>query len=456
MLQSHTSTKHPPQPQPSTDQKILQVRILWQGTTIDVGHFSRPKRVTMGSHPLNDFQFPAPEEIELTNIPIIIPYLDGFGVFCPEGMTGEYIKQGGFIEDLFAHGQKQYVDGCKGVVYLIEDDEEILVRTDSIDIECKFVESSAQQSLPKTKRIDYMFWRILSFSAILHFAFILCFQFAPKELNASIIQKGKYTTLIIAPQPDKKPVKNETLDRPKEPTNTKPKQTTTNQRESTNDTETPTEKNIGKKGMMGLINSMSMTGGNTNLFSMKTSSNLLNALGASSQGAGPDQPSIWGRYKQDGPGGGGGVGGSYGLQGTWGCTGKHCKKGTYSRHNISHSKLRRRKKRIMLVADGGYVLKGSLDKGEIARVVRRGWIQIRYCYERQLRKDPKLAGKVTLRWIIGRDGSVQHVSILQTTLNNERVENCIARRVYRWRFPQPRGGGKVTIRYPLIFKNVSR
>ena len=99
-------------------------------------------------------------------------------------------------------------------------------------------------------------------------------------------------------------------------------------------------------------------------------------------------------------------------------------------------------------------IQGGLTRRQVARVVQMYWAQIMYCYERNLQKVPNLAGKVVLKWKIGPMGAVTSVSVAQTTMNHERTEGCLLRRVSRWRFPKPQGGTTVTVRYPFVFRTV--
>lgn len=95
---------------------------------------------------------------------------------------------------------------------------------------------------------------------------------------------------------------------------------------------------------------------------------------------------------------------------------------------------------------------GSLSKKAIKRVIRRHAAAIRNCYERELRIQPKLAGKVTVRFTIGADGRVISAMAAKSTLGNKNVENCIVARVKRWKFPKPKGGGIVNINYPFVLR----
>lgn len=49
---------------------------------------------------------------------------------------------------------------------------------------------------------------------------------------------------------------------------------------------------------------------------------------------------------------------------------------------------------------------GALDKALIDEVIKRNTSQIRYGYTREISKQPDIAGKVTVKFIIGKDGIV--------------------------------------------------
>ncbi len=95
---------------------------------------------------------------------------------------------------------------------------------------------------------------------------------------------------------------------------------------------------------------------------------------------------------------------------------------------------------------------GSLDKELIRQVIKRNINQIRYCYESQLTRYPKLQGKVAVKFVISASGSVASSQVAQSTANNAELETCVAGRVRTWIFPKPKGGGVVIVTYPFIFK----
>ncbi|MBX7232501.1 MAG: AgmX/PglI C-terminal domain-containing protein [Bdellovibrionales bacterium] len=99
-------------------------------------------------------------------------------------------------------------------------------------------------------------------------------------------------------------------------------------------------------------------------------------------------------------------------------------------------------------------VEGGLDKDVIARYIKSQLGQIRYCYERQLSANPDLYGKILVKFVIGSSGEVTTQSIGVSTLKSAMVEGCILRRVASWKFPTPKGGTKVIVSYPFLFKSI--
>lgn len=129
---------------------------------------------------------------------------------------------------------------------------------------------------------------------------------------------------------------------------------------------------------------------------------------------------------------GGGGGGKYGM-----AAGKIGRKG---RSNIS--------------AGGGQaVIMGALDRSVIDAYIRRNLAKIRWCYEKELNKDPKLFGRIVINFVISGTGSVSSSKVNRTTMGNKNVESCVASQIKKIRFPAPKGGGIVIVNYPFVFKH---
>lgn len=75
---------------------------------------------------------------------------------------------------------------------------------------------------------------------------------------------------------------------------------------------------------------------------------------------------------------------------------------------------------------------GGRNQDGIAAVIMRHNSAIEYCYQKELRREPNLKGKLVIRFVITPQGTVESVTILSSTLNNPGMEACIADRIQRW------------------------
>src|SRR3954452_5642240 len=94
---------------------------------------------------------------------------------------------------------------------------------------------------------------------------------------------------------------------------------------------------------------------------------------------------------------------------------------------------------------------GELDPAMVAKEVRTRLGAIKACYERALKRNPNLSGKVVIHWTITAAGTVSGTDVEQDTLGDSEVANCIKSLVSRWRFPAP-AGGSVDVSFPFVFQ----
>jgi hypothetical protein len=70
------------------------------------------------------------------------------------------------------------------------------------------------------------------------------------------------------------------------------------------------------------------------------------------------------------------------------------------------------------------------------RIIKDNIQMIQVCHERALRQDPSLiAGKVTVKIMIGRSGEVQQTQIIENTFYDRSIESCIQSQLLRIKFP---------------------
>jgi hypothetical protein len=119
--------------------------------------------------------------------------------------------------------------------------------------------------------------------------------------------------------------------------------------------------------------------------------------------------------------------------------------------SIGHRGLRGHHTRGPVVWWGdGTSISGRLPPEAIRRIVRQNFGRFRLCYENALAHNPTLAGRVTVRFVIGRDGSVASVENGGSDISDPAVVRCVVRSFYGLSFPQPEGG-IVTVTYPIVF-----
>lgn len=95
---------------------------------------------------------------------------------------------------------------------------------------------------------------------------------------------------------------------------------------------------------------------------------------------------------------------------------------------------------------------GALSKEVIDAMVRSHMSSIKDCYQRELDEHPHLEGKLVVRFVIEKDGSVSSATTKATELNNANVEACVNAVFMTMKFPEPRGGGIVIVSYPFQFE----
>jgi hypothetical protein len=148
--------------------------------------------------------------------------------------------------------------------------------------------------------------------------------------------------------------------------------------------------------------------------------------------------------------GGGGRGEGIGL-GSIGTLGHGAGTGTGQGFGSGHGRLGgSHRTKAPQVRMGATTVSGRLPPEVIQRIVRQNYGRFRMCYEQGLAKNPNLEGRVTVRFVIGRDGSVSNVSNGGSDIPDSGVVGCVIRNYYGLSFPQPEGG-IVTVVYPIMF-----
>jgi TonB family protein len=94
---------------------------------------------------------------------------------------------------------------------------------------------------------------------------------------------------------------------------------------------------------------------------------------------------------------------------------------------------------------------GEFDASLVVKMIKNRIGAIRACYERELKRNPTLAGKVTVQFTIEQQGNVSGVKVVDNTTGEAAVGTCVANAVQRFRFSPGPEGGSVSFSYPFVF-----
>lgn len=98
---------------------------------------------------------------------------------------------------------------------------------------------------------------------------------------------------------------------------------------------------------------------------------------------------------------------------------------------------------------GKTALRGGLDHDVVRLILARHVNEVKFCYVRQLKTSPRLAGELRVQFTVSSTGQVAAVSVLSSTTKSARLDLCIVGAFRRWLFPRPTGGGIAVITVPV-------
>lgn len=425
-----------------TDKRSIDVTALWGGTVIQVARAAVGESVTVGDDAAADIRLSHPS-IPQSRYPIVTV-----------GPTGAVVKP--------ASGMEVLVDGkaVSGPVNL-EVDQKVTVRIGPVELVVQYSKKSPLAWMAVSELIDVFYTKILALALILQIGLIIALLITPvlPSLDDEDLFKNnaEFTKLILAAQ-EKKKEKKEDLsgkkaasakddagvfgkkDKPKEDKAASKKGAPIvdkDKREEDRKMAQDALAALGLKGPEGAVSNVFGPGG--------LGSGVNNALGGLSGAAMGDAGGAGGLGSRGTGAGGGGTG--LGIGGLGSGTGR----GSGGSGNID---LGGRGKGTTKIVPGKIIYEGGLSREEIQRVISRVMSQIKYCYEKELNKDPNLEGKLVMFWLISGSGDVQTVQASQNTFSGPSgppIEQCVNRIIQRLKFPSPKGGGVVNVTYPFVF-----
>jgi len=94
------------------------------------------------------------------------------------------------------------------------------------------------------------------------------------------------------------------------------------------------------------------------------------------------------------------------------------------------------------------------DPATINSVVSSHRTSIRMSYEKYLKRNPNLAGKISVKFTISASGTVTMITVFENSTQDTELEQEIIRKIRMWRF-ETIPEGDVTVTYPFVFAPAS-
>jgi hypothetical protein len=106
-----------------------------------------------------------------------------------------------------------------------------------------------------------------------------------------------------------------------------------------------------------------------------------------------------------------------------------------------------------VIDQGPEIESSSCDRDAISRYVKRNLRAIQSCYERELKRNVSLKGKLVVRFTIGPSGRITEIDIDENSLGNDAVVACIKNTIRMWMFPIK--DNECPVAYPFVFAPAS-
>jgi len=449
---------------PAEDSKVLQVALLWGDTLINVQHFADGVPVTIGEGAGAKFNVFSGGVGQLFNLATAKGSTTVINVPADAGLvlstnndshkTKEQLKSEGKLRG--AEG------GVRADAIELGLHDRAQVSFESVAFILRYVRPSSALSVNTLEDSDFTFFKIASVCIMAFVALVAAMILNPLgDGSASddiFANPGKYVKMLVRAEKKVEIKKLKDLSGIKEGAKPKDDEGKFGKKDEKKKDADPSKKGAPvvdankreedrkKIQTAGLLGALAGNGAASNVFGPGgLGTGINNALGGLQGGAGlGDAHGVGGLGSRGSGSGGGGTGLGLGGLGT-----KGGGRGSGGNGSID---LGGRGKDTTRVIPGKTTVVGGLSKDVIAKVIKRHQNEIKFCFEQELQKNADLSGKVAVAFTIDPAGAVADASVAETSLNNSNAENCMLSRIRRWKFPEPQGGGVVSVTFPWIFK----
>jgi TonB family protein len=463
--------------------QATEVVVMWNGSVLHVYHYhadeKKPENFYIGEDPTCDFPIPAESLKGQTKIPLVLNHVGGSAsVTILPGAQGDVTYEDGnrvSLSELVSNGQAQASSEFSGgYTFAVPPKARVKIDFESWSFLVNAVPNPRKFAAPL--HFDWTSQIYTGFSLIMHSVFLFLIYFIPPDpegLSLDLLdENNRFIKYLLSPPEVQQDEVPEWLkkDKKDDEQGGKGKRHKGEEGQMGKRDSKKTDNHYGIKGPKdnpdphmarsmakemaknaGILSFLSSANAPTSPFGADSAlgidpENALGALMGNQVGANFGYGGLG--LRGTGRGGGGTGEGTIGL-GNLNTIGHGGGGGSGSGYGRGAGGLGGRRGRAPRIRSGAAMVKGSLSKEVIRRIVHRHINEIKFCYERQLAKRPDLSGRVAIKFIISGTGAVQMAAVASSTLGDPVVENCIAQAVRRWTFPQPEGGGIVIVTYPF-------
>src|ERR1700682_2008626 len=452
----------PEDERPRPGARVLLCGIVWGGSTL-----VELEQVSGGGDLAVNRLFDLPAVKLPKNFQIVKHVGEGHVLTLPVELKAE-IHHGAQVTSLREKGRRVQAP-FKGFAHTIGANERIVAQiAPRLTLVARYVRAARQRDKPLFEQLDFSFARTLLAALLALGLFFLMVSITPRsdDSYSDDLRRNqqRYTKYQVKPPAKVGQPKVKDLSGVKEGDKSKGDEGKLGKEEARKKEADPSKKgtprvdpnkkenDLRKIKRLGLIAALSKVGvgggaaAGSVLGPGGLGSGINNSLGGTRGGAG-----LGGAYgvggmgtRGTGPGGGGNALGIGGL----GTKGSGHGRGGYGDVDLGG-----RGKDDTVFVPGRTTVVGGLSREVINRVIQKHYNEIKYCYEKQLTRNPALYGKVTVLFLIDGAGRIGEALVQQSTMSSEPVESCMINRVRRWVFPAPQGGGTVQVTYPYVFKS---
>jgi len=428
----------------SSGTKILRVGVIRDGKIIEERHVRQPSGVTIGQDGTNTFVIPASE------LPASFPVFEHrngqYSLLFTDRMNGRVAGKGGDFD--FAGLKSKGMVQKRGSVWALPLDESSKgkVSLGEVTLLFQFVAprpEPARIELPADVRgtvwrsIDHLFFGILAASLFVHFAGAACIILSPKppdtDLSLDELPDRFARVLVPAkpPEPEKAPEQTAQVEEKKDVKKDVKKKDLP---QDAAQRKAVIQQRVASKGLLKILGSAGGSGALSDVLGSGTGSGDVAAALAGARGVSVATADSVGARA------GGGAGRTAGIGDV----------GTSGGGKVALAGKGDAKVSGQVSTAAPEVDSADVDRAALSRYIRDRLGAIRGCYERELKRNPGLKGKVVVRFNITPAGRAGDIRIEENTLGSPEVASCISGLMRSWIFPF-KPPDEVPVQYPFLF-----